>query len=626
MQSLRSFRESTFSSTERLEEKHQPKPIFTNSDALKEKVRTTLSNSSTTSIENFYWDTGIWQKIARSQYFEYITLVIIGINAIWIAVELELNPAELLIDADPAYQVVENLFCAYFAFEWLVRFKAFRRKCHAFKDGWFVFDSCLAALMAAETWVMTAVVGVTGYRGGQELGGASVLRVVRLLRLTRMARVARLLRAFPEVLIMVKGIVAAMRSVFITMALLSVIIYMFGIALRQETAGTEAGARHFSTVFQSMYTLLVTATLLDGPGVVLADLGSGNIVGGLLFFAVILISALLLLNLLVGVLVEVVSSVSVAEKEHLVVSFVNEKVRHVLEETGLDQNGDGLISKDELLHILDNSETARHLQDAGVDVVGLVDFADVIFQSDESGREYNKQLGFNEFMKLVLQHRGSNTATVRDIVDLRKFMHTRSTQISNQMARVEDRLKHMTSKQKSASAAVSASWSAGDVRCPPHEPVPLPLEAGREQGAAGGLATKRSAAPQRSELPGAPPQWHEDLDDASPSAMTDYVQTLLPWADDLASGGLPEPGTPASASGSLPRLLSSREGTWEKAPVQSPLQVNSPPVQGDIARPDTPKGCWLPHEPERARGHGTADRRPPSPPRGPAKLAGARGA
>lgn len=41
---------------------------------------------------------------------------------------------------------------------------------------------------------------------GDGMGDATILRLVRLLRLARMTRVAKLLRAFPEVLIMIKGL------------------------------------------------------------------------------------------------------------------------------------------------------------------------------------------------------------------------------------------------------------------------------------------------------------------------------------------------------------------------------------------------------------------------------------
>eukprot|EP00419_Tripos_fusus_P050768 CAMPEP_0172840548 /NCGR_PEP_ID=MMETSP1075-20121228/29406_1 /TAXON_ID=2916 /ORGANISM="Ceratium fusus, Strain PA161109" /LENGTH=63 /DNA_ID=CAMNT_0013684405 /DNA_START=154 /DNA_END=342 /DNA_ORIENTATION=+ len=63
---------------------------------------------------------------------------------------------------------------------------------------------------------MTTVMLVMGGDGAVGLGNASILRMARLLRLTRLFRMARLLRAMPELLILVKGMAAAMRSVVFT--------------------------------------------------------------------------------------------------------------------------------------------------------------------------------------------------------------------------------------------------------------------------------------------------------------------------------------------------------------------------------------------------------------------------
>merc|ERR1712087_441449 len=81
----------------------------------------------------------------------------------------------------------------------------------------------------------------------------------------------------------------------------------------------------------------------------------------------------------------------------------------------LDSNDDQHISKDEFEALLENPEAARALQNIGVDVVGLVDFMDYIFAEET-------ELSFPCFMETVLQLRGSNSATVKDIVDLRKFI------------------------------------------------------------------------------------------------------------------------------------------------------------------------------------------------------------
>merc|ERR1719436_2163731 len=74
-----------------------------------------------------------------------------------------------------------------------------------------------------------------------------------------------------------------------------------------------------------------------------------------------------------------------------------------------------MISKQECEALLMTPEAAQALQNIGVDVVGLVDLMDYIFQEEND-------LSFLKFMETVLQLRGSNTATVKDIVDLRKFM------------------------------------------------------------------------------------------------------------------------------------------------------------------------------------------------------------
>eukprot|EP00438_Fugacium_kawagutii_P012119 Skav220368 [mRNA] locus=scaffold609:151450:157723:+ [translate_table: standard] len=62
----------------------------------------------------------------------------------------------------------------------------------------------------------------------------TILRTVRLLRLTRLGRIARLLRAVPEVVTLLKGIAAAIRSVFFTLLLLLVLLFVFGVVFKTQ--------------------------------------------------------------------------------------------------------------------------------------------------------------------------------------------------------------------------------------------------------------------------------------------------------------------------------------------------------------------------------------------------------
>merc|ERR1719410_1125703 len=103
---------------------------------------------------------------------------------------------------------------------------------------------------------------------GMMFGNASILRLARLLRLTRMARMARLLRAMPELLIMVKGMVAALRSVSFTLVLLLMILYVFGITFVQLCDKSPC-ASLFPDVLAAIHILLLRGALMDDMSVLI---------------------------------------------------------------------------------------------------------------------------------------------------------------------------------------------------------------------------------------------------------------------------------------------------------------------------------------------------------------------
>merc|ERR1711907_858245 len=117
--------------------------------------------------------------------------------------------------------------------------------------------------------------------------------------------------------------------------------------------------------------------------------------------------------MLAGVLVEVVSVVSAVEKETMVVNFVTEQLHKVLGEVDTDDNRS--ISQPEFQELVVRPDAARMMASVGVDVIGLAEFCDFLFADSED-------ISFGNFINLVLQLRGTNQATVKDIVDMRKFM------------------------------------------------------------------------------------------------------------------------------------------------------------------------------------------------------------
>ena len=195
------------------------------------------------------------QWMAKHYIFENGTLVVIAFNAFWIAIDTDWNGADTLLESPPGFQIMEHAFCFYFSFEWVVRFMAFARKLDCFRDGWFKFDSMLVFLMVTETWVFTIIELNT-----EVPFPTSILRLFRLLRLSRLLR---MLKSLPELMILVKGMITAMKSVFYVMFMLVGITYVFAIALTQLSIGYEFREDYFEHVVLAMYTLMVYTTFLD---------------------------------------------------------------------------------------------------------------------------------------------------------------------------------------------------------------------------------------------------------------------------------------------------------------------------------------------------------------------------
>lgn len=212
---------------------------------------------------------------------------------------------------------------------------------------------------------------------------------------------------------MIKGLAVAMRSVFFTLFLLVLLNYVFAITFKQLTEGMSIGNQYFPKVPDAMLTLLLSGTLLQEVQDAVTDMGRQSLFLGALFLVFILLAGITIMNMLIGVLCQVVNAVSSVEREQLTVTFVRGKMEKLLQDVGfLD---DDRISKFEFESMLQRPEAAAALAEVGVDVVGLVDFTDSIFHGDV-------ELTFPEFMDIVLSFRGCNQATVKDIVDLRKSM------------------------------------------------------------------------------------------------------------------------------------------------------------------------------------------------------------
>jgi len=239
----------------------------------------------------------------------------------------------------------------------------------------------------------------------------SSLRLLRVLRVSRVARIVRILRTLPELLILVKALGVATRSVFFTFCLLLLVIYLFALACFLIGKDTASGERYFNGLGESMFTLFFYGLFgYDLPGIASAAFAD-NVALGVVFSLYLVCAPLTMMNLLVAVLVEVVGVLATAEQEMVNTTYEQDQMALALKE--LDENGDELISLSEFSKLMDKRDALYALRELGVDIVAIVESPELVFGQAES-------LTYTEFAETTLALRDANTATVRDINQLAK--------------------------------------------------------------------------------------------------------------------------------------------------------------------------------------------------------------
>lgn len=155
---------------------------------------------------------------------------------------------------------------------------------------------------------------------------------------------------------------------------------------------------------------MLDGTFLDSTGIVvvtLRDTGSINTwIGLVAFFMYAALTAFMLLNLLIGVLCEVVSSVGAEEKDKADVEFMKRTILQELKACDLNQSGS--ISPDELMEVVNKKTTRRTLRSLDVDLPYFYEFC-VLFQNAA------EDISIKKAMQLILDCRSTQPATVASI-------------------------------------------------------------------------------------------------------------------------------------------------------------------------------------------------------------------
>jgi chaperonin cofactor prefoldin len=214
-------------------------------------------------------------------------------------------------------------------------------------------------------------------------------------------------------MILIKGMVTAMKSVTYVFALLILFTYVFAIAFTQLAVGTEsAGDVFHANISHSMYALLIHLTFLDDLSAYMEVIRYE--IWPLIILSLIFIglAALTLMNMLIGVLCEIVSAVAESERADMRAETLANNMTRIMKE--LDENRNGLICLHEFTNIVQNKDAINLFGEVGVDPLSIIDFAELFFYDDE-GKEI--ELEFEGLMEVILDLRESNEATVKDMLN-----------------------------------------------------------------------------------------------------------------------------------------------------------------------------------------------------------------
>lgn len=161
-----------------------------------------------------------------------------------------------------------------------------------FKDGWNIFDTVI---------VLSSILTVVSF-----LSSARVFRVFRMFRALRALRAIRVAERLEKLRVIVQALLGALPSVGWAFVLLTIIYYVYAV-IGTNLYG-DLSPEYFGNLWRSLYTLFQT-TMADDLGNVSRPLLESGVGAAVYFISFVVLSSILVLNVIVGVVVDSMSEI-----------------------------------------------------------------------------------------------------------------------------------------------------------------------------------------------------------------------------------------------------------------------------------------------------------------------------
>ena len=218
-------------------------------------------------------------KIRNSKFFNTLVISVILASALYAGVSSYDIPSDYIY----LLEFFDYGITIFFTIEILIRIVAEKSLVKFFKDGWNVFDFIIVTISLVP------------------VGGTESVFVARLLRIIRILRIVTVVPAFRHI---IEALIKTIPRVGFIALLMFIFIYIWG-AIGTLIFG-ELEADRWGNIGVAMLTLMQVATY-DDWGAIMGDVIGVYPMSWIYFISFIIINAVVLLNMVIGVIVDVMT-------------------------------------------------------------------------------------------------------------------------------------------------------------------------------------------------------------------------------------------------------------------------------------------------------------------------------
>ena len=219
-------------------------------------------------------------KIRNSNFFNTLVISVIIASALYAGVSSYDIPLQYIY----LLEFFDYAITIFFTIEILIRIIAERSLIKFFKDGWNVFDFIIVTISLIP------------------VGGSESVFVARLLRIVRILRIITVIPAFRHI---IEALIKTIPRVGFIALLMFIFIYIW--AALGTLFFEDSDPEHWANIGVAMLTLVQVATY-DDWAMIMGRILDDYPIAWLYFVTFIIVNAVVLLNMVIGVIVDVMTT------------------------------------------------------------------------------------------------------------------------------------------------------------------------------------------------------------------------------------------------------------------------------------------------------------------------------